>query len=159
MLHMDSIKEFEQMEFFNLVDVEDFINSKPKDELDNYSFILGEINKVKRFLKYTNRNINNVYLKYYLEMEYFYFDGIFIFNLNLNVDENEFDGYKEYFLKMEERYLKSYEMGKISNLVAVIDKRLRVFIYRKFYDRLSEEERFKGFIYIYKSCENAQQAF
>lgn len=157
---MDAINEFQEMGFLKVLDVEDFINSRPKDELEKYSFILNQIHKLKKFLKYIDRNVENLYMKKYCYMEYFYFDGTFLFYINPDIiDENEFQGHKEYFLEMEERFLKSYKAGRISNLDMIIDKRLRPFMYRVFYDRLSEEERFKGFIEIYKSCEKPQQAF
>lgn len=156
---MDAIKEFEEMQFVRVVDAEEFINSLPKEEITNYS-ILNQINRLKKFLNYNNRSVDNLYLKIYVdEIQYFYFDGIFLSYLNPNIDENGFCDYKEYFLKMEERFLKSYESGKITNLSVIIDKRLRPFMYRVFYDKLSQEQRFKGFVEIYKLCENPQQGF
>lgn len=38
---------------------------------------------------------------------------------------------------MEERFLKAYESGRITNLSVMIDKRLRPFMYMVFYDKLS----------------------
>lgn len=156
---MDAIKEFEEMQFVMAVDAEEFINSLPKEKINNYS-ILDEINRLKKFLNYNNRSVDNLYLKLYDDdRQYFYFDGIFLLYLNPNIDENGFCDYKEYFLNMEEIFLKSYESGTITNLATVIDKRFRPFMYRVFYDKLSQEQRFNGFIDIYKFCENPQQAF
>jgi hypothetical protein len=156
---MDTLKELKEMKFLKVIDAEDFINSRPKEELDNYSSKLGQFNALKRFLNYIGRSVDNLYLKKYTYTEYFYFDGVFLINLDPNIKEEEFDSYKRYFLNMEERFLKSYDEGRISGLSVFIDKRLSTFIYRVFYDRLSEEERFEGFVSIYKFCENPQQEF
>jgi hypothetical protein len=156
---MDAMKEFKDMEFLKVIDAEEVINGLSKEELDKYSSTLGQFNILKGFLNYIGRSVDNLYFKKYCEIEYFYFDGTFLTTLNPNINDKEFDDYKEYFLGMEERFLKSYNEGKISNLSKVIDKRLRPFMYRVFYPRLSEEQKFKGFVDIYKFCENPQQAF
>ena len=134
---MDAIREFEEMRFIRAIDAEEFINSVPKEEINDYS-ILDETNRLKKFLNQNNRGVDNLYLKIYDDdRQYFYFDGIFLLYLNPRIDESAFHDYKKYFLKMEERFLKAYESGRITNLSVMIDKRLRPFMYMVFYDKLS----------------------
>lgn len=46
---MDAIREFEEMRFIRAIDAEEFINSVPKEEINDYS-ILDETNRLKKFL-------------------------------------------------------------------------------------------------------------
>lgn len=116
------------------------------------------LNEVKEFITFCGKENNNLYYAVcYDEIQYYYFDGIFINYIGPIFTKDEYEEKKYNLLKEEKMYSLRYEKGELSGMVTWLNKKVRCFAFALFYERMTSEEKFKSFVEIFKYSENAGQ--
>ncbi|MFL0250625.1 hypothetical protein ACJDT4_09355 [Clostridium neuense] len=85
-----------------------------------------------------------------------YFDGICLYKFP-PYQITDYDVFKSKFLEYENKFYKAYENGQYDNISIYIDKKFEPIIFNIFYHKMSDEDKFINYIYMYKNCDYALQ--
>lgn len=150
------------MEFMR---VEEFIKEVEKENTDNSIHlkpVIEILTRAENLIIDFERPTPNIYFQIIEVLdivEIYYFDGIFLFSLtnfcDIEVSIDRVKRIKEIFYEREETFHKAYDNGNFSEVSMLVDKKLCSFIYKRYFDMMSREDKFQEFIELYKMTENA----
>ena len=153
-----SYSELIRNNFYNVVEVEEYF--RKNEELGvGKDKVISVLNEMKDFIIYCEKDPNNLYFnkdyRQIQQMQYYYFDGIFIYFIGPIFEKDAYDEKKYDLLKLEKIYYDAYNDGVLSDIAVVwIHDKVKAFAYMLFYEKMASEEKFKAFVKIYKYSEN-----
>lgn len=151
-----SYSELIRSNFYNVLEVEEYFRKNEEAGEDDAIIALNEI---KDFINYCEKDPSNLYFHdNYDYIEYYYFDGIFLYFIGEMFGKDEYEKKKYNLLQIEKVYYDAYHNGMLCDILTSLHNKVKAFVYTLFYEKMSSKEKFNAFVDMYKYSENPGQS-
>lgn len=147
---MPQYKSIEGLAYEKILNKEDVLFNNKDD--------LSKVKKIREFLKSIDKNPIDLYAGNYswINMrwsELAYFDGILLYKFDTYFLEYNIQEQKSTFLEYESLYMNAYNAGEYYEINTYVEKKFRPIVFNIFYNKMSNINKYKGFIEMHKTCE------
>lgn len=123
----------------------------------NEKSLLNEIKHIRDFFENMDRKIDNIYINRFPlfpgSIELVYFDDICLYNIPVHrINYDTVEEYKNKFIEYEKVFYRAYEDGKYDDVSKYFDQKFQPLVFNIFYSKMQNEDKFKNFIEMYKTC-------